>query len=298
MSGAQLFDESDIQVVSINPEGTQRNGFEITGLKPGQYTISTKQKTIGTIYYLYANVKNGSGEYGKAQYIVTSVSIDNVAISISSGDTLIIYDASASNSTEVSKDIFSEYGIMLNIGSVALPYEPHKPPQTVTLTADRPLTKWDKLEKRNGQWGWVYKSKRFTSNDMIGFSDIWMPSMVWRIKNKEDYVVQNKDFYCEYFKVVRASNAAGSGFSINMNDYPEIQTAVDMANFVNSKEGSELPVTVCAETIQETFVPLSASEQESMNALYTFRPTTVLSNDEGCEMSLTYKTKKSLEVTT
>ena len=30
--------------------------------------------------------------------------------------------------------------------------------QTVTLTADRPLTKWDKLEKRNGQWGWVYKS--------------------------------------------------------------------------------------------------------------------------------------------
>ena len=30
--------------------------------------------------------------------------------------------------------------------------------QTVTLTADRPLTKWDRLEKRNGQWGWVYKS--------------------------------------------------------------------------------------------------------------------------------------------
>ena len=30
--------------------------------------------------------------------------------------------------------------------------------QTVTLAADRPLTKWDRLEKRNGQWGWVYGS--------------------------------------------------------------------------------------------------------------------------------------------
>lgn len=30
--------------------------------------------------------------------------------------------------------------------------------RSVTLTSDRPLTKWDKLEKRNGQWGWVFKS--------------------------------------------------------------------------------------------------------------------------------------------
>ena len=35
--------------------------------------------------------------------------------------------------------------------------------QTVTLTSDRPLTKWDRLEKRNGQWGWVYKSAEIES---------------------------------------------------------------------------------------------------------------------------------------
>lgn len=43
--------------------------------------------------------------------------------------------------------------------------------QTVTLTADRPLTKWDKLEKRNGQWGWVYKSaeiKSYTDESVPG----------------------------------------------------------------------------------------------------------------------------------
>src|SRR5699024_5055303 len=47
---------------------------------------------------------------------------------------------------------------MLNPGSTPLPYTPYRTPQTVLLTSDRPLTKWDRLEKRNGQWGWVYKS--------------------------------------------------------------------------------------------------------------------------------------------
>ena len=50
----------------------------------------------------------------------------------------------------------------LGIGTEPLPYQPYKE-QTVTLTSDRPLTKWDKLEKRNGQWGWVYKSEEIES---------------------------------------------------------------------------------------------------------------------------------------
>ena len=37
-------------------------------------------------------------------------------------------------------------------------YAPYQD-QTVTLTSDRPLTKWDKLTKKDGQWGCVYKSE-------------------------------------------------------------------------------------------------------------------------------------------
>ena len=127
----------------------------------------------------------------------------------------------------------------LGIGTEPLPYQPYKE-QTVTLAADRPLTKWDKLEKRNGQWGWVYKSAEIES-----YTDESVPS--------------------EYYSTTgRLSTGA----------------------------------QVWYETTTETFVPLSESEQEQMNALYTFRPTTVLSNDAGCNMELTYKTKKSLEVAT
>lgn len=61
--------------------------------------------------------------------------------------------------TTVDDDVY----IMLNPGSTPLPYTPYRPPQTVTLQSDLPLTKWDKLEKRNGQWGWVYKSAEIES---------------------------------------------------------------------------------------------------------------------------------------
>lgn len=127
----------------------------------------------------------------------------------------------------------------LGIGTEPLPYQPYKE-QTVTLTSDRPLTKWDKLKKRNGQWGWVYKSAEIES-----YTDESVPG--------------------EYYSTTGQLSVGAQ---------------------------------VWYETATETFVPLSESEQEQMNALYTFRPTTVLSNDCDCNMTLTYKTKKSLEVAT
>lgn len=132
--------------------------------------------------------------------------------------------------------IINRYDVMVNIGVRPLPYQPYKE-QTVTLTADRPLTKWDRLEKRNGQWGWVYKSEEIES-----YTDESVPG--------------------EYFSTTG-----------------QLSTGAQ----------------VWYETTTETFVPLSESEQEAMNALHTFRPTTVLSNDCDCNMSLTYKTKKSMQ---
>lgn len=46
-----------------------------------------------------------------------------------------------------------------NVGTALMDYEPHKKPQFLTLTSDRPLTKWDKLVEQDGQIGWLYKHK-------------------------------------------------------------------------------------------------------------------------------------------
>lgn len=45
-------------------------------------------------------------------------------------------------------------------GTVATKYEPYKEPQAVQLQLDSPLTKWDKIEKRDGIWGIVRKSDK------------------------------------------------------------------------------------------------------------------------------------------
>ena len=108
--------------------------------------------------------------------------------------------------------------------------------QTVTLTAGRPLTKWDRMEKRNGQWGWVYKSAEIES-----YTDESVPG--------------------EYYSTTG-----------------QLSTGAQ----------------VWYETATETFAPLSESEQKAMNSLYTYRPTTVLSNQQDCDMTLTYKTRKGV----
>lgn len=275
-TGAQLFDYQNIQNMITGASGKQRNGEEISGLPAGQYTISSRQKTIGTICYLYAVVKTASGEFGSAIYIVTNSNIITQTVTINNGDSIIIYDGQ-NHTLELSKSLFEEYGIMLNAGSTALPWEPYTggapspspdypqeivsagnwneeaqkweykititnaqtdpdKNQSVTLTADRPLTKWDKLEKRNGQWGWVYKSVEIES-----YTDESVPG--------------------EYFSTTG-----------------QLSTGAQ----------------VWYETTTETFAPLTTAEQEAMNGLYTYRPTTVLSNQQDCDMTLTYKTRKGM----
>lgn len=186
---------------------------------------------------------------------------------------------------------------MLNPGTTALPYTPYRPPQTVTLTADRPLTKWDKLEKRNGQWGWVYKSgvKQLISDmniiknpegtyQVTNFAKVDRNRLAESLSTHFIYKLATTEYGNFWF------DSAGTGLRFRMSQF---QTIEEVKDWLQENE-----VYFAFPNAEETFVPLSAAEQEAMNALHTFRPTTVLSNDCECSMSLTYKTKKSLEVTT
>lgn len=172
--------------------------------------------------------------------------------------------------------------------------------QTVLLTSDRPLTKWDKLEKRNGQWGWLYKSAEIV---LDGSED-----ENWNVTASSKYTFKIDingamfiNSFCDRY-ICKLASWASNDFGIySDNGYntkyfrppsADVETVEQWKTFL-----SQNPLTVVCETAEETFVPLSESEQEAVNALYTFRPTTVLSNDCGCNMTLTYKTKKSLEVT-
>lgn len=175
-------------------------------------------------------------------------------------------------------------------------WEPYKPPQTVTLTSDRPLTKWDKLEKRNGQWGWVYKSiiaEYDGSADEVWtyISDDTSSRVYTRISGVDG------ESFCDKFIEGIALNEGyydiADSIYLRFNVHNIAESASSWKTWLQSN-----PITVWCETDTKTFVPLSETEQTQMNALHTNRPTTALSNNQDCEMSLTYKTRKSMEVTT
>lgn len=191
--------------------------------------------------------------------------------------------------------------------------------QSLTLQSDRPLTKWDKLGKRNGQWGWVYKSAEivldgtekytgsvdyvsdFSSNCYTVISNMardgYTNAFMNRLSNidyswsQRDAIGFSKNFSQLHVRISNSDLGTTGESSVS-----EITDAMKAYMAQQYEDGN--PFIALYETAEETFVPLSESEQEQMNELYTFRPTTVLSNDCGCNMTLTYKTKKSLEVTT
>lgn len=168
--------------------------------------------------------------------------------------------------------------------------------QAVTLTADRPLTKWDKLEKRNGQWGWVYGSVESDMSSEVTWvihpgyeqetSNLFRGAM-----SGVDKIDSTDMVFCNILPYHQTSAVDVNGiYSLSNYFFARIVGIKSLEDFQEKILGGK----ILAKLSTETFVPLSESEQEAMNALHTFRPTTVLSNDEGCEMSLTYKTKKSM----
>ena len=169
--------------------------------------------------------------------------------------------------------------------------------QTVTLTSDRPLTKWGKLEKRNGQWGWVYKSMEIT----LDGSEEWGVYAAYEgfsVVHIFDTLRLRAEGFCESFICETAQYNVGKyvGLWLGANNYNVYAIRVPQYNEELTDSGlqdwkdwlSENPITILTYADEETFAPLSESEQEAMNALRTYYPTTMLDNDQGCDMALTY----------
>lgn len=200
---------------------------------------------------------------------------------------------------------FNLDSIQFEIGDAITEYEEPKELQTVTLQSERQFTKWDKLEKRNGQWGWAYKSNKV----ILGGNS----SESWSTYNPtsegtsffitlSDSQIGYKRSLCDKYKNVNGSwNQSNkdryniySDHSSNHSKYfrppnLEVTTIEQWRIWLQNN-----PLTLWYETESETFTPLSSAEQESMNALHTHYPTTILQNFQNCNMSLTYKTRNSL----
>lgn len=193
--------------------------------------------------------------------------------------------ASISNArASIDSKIQMEYGTAMN------EFEQYHQPQTLTLTSDRPLTKWDRLVEQGGQIGWLYKSKIIdgfdgqSSNITLGGKqgEVQHFSVVFTdVPNGNG----NGDIYVDRYRAIAMSyTKAEFGICCNWNIGVKFFSAPN-ENVTTVQEFKtwlvENPLKIAYETTNPEFVPLPQSEQNAIRALKTYYPTTVITADGG-----------------
>lgn len=164
--------------------------------------------------------------------------------------------------------------------------------QTLTLTSDRPLTKWDRLVEQGGEIGWLYQSNTV----VIDGSETWVKSNTPEntffstdIKNKSGRINTS---LCKTYKNNGdpVFNEKYEGKYCIYSDHPT--NGVDDTCFRPPNETvttttqwkewlAENPIEICYQAQSKEFGPLPQSEQNAIRALKTYYPTTVITVDGG-----------------
>ncbi len=220
------------------------------------------------------------------------------------------------------RKILERFDIQCEFGEIQTEYQPYKE-QTITLTSDRPITKWDKLVEQDGQIGWLYASKKYviTGNEIFehrsGYDQDAYTNRFIVINDLFVNRLNDKQIaYCKILKRVQyiyAQNKLEEGIDTNVNQL-HIKLSNDRIGVLSSDD-TETRTTKITEYIKNTytdgieimymsnnsvFVPLPQSEQDAIRALKTYYPTTVVSVDGGevyggVEVTYTADTKNYID---
>lgn len=170
--------------------------------------------------------------------------------------------------------------LQVEYGNVATPYQPYKE-QTITLTSDRPITKWDKLVEQGGQYGWLYKHKIIED-----FSTLVKDTEPIYGNDGGKYFsvsLQNASLNYDRSKIYSEVGVYGKDNKIHYIPQPMMVNAIihvsDTDTIMTAKE--HMHYKVIYETTESQFVPLPQSEQSAIRALKTYYPTTIITADGG-----------------
>lgn len=191
--------------------------------------------------------------------------------------------------------------IQVEKGTERTVYEPYKDPQVIAIPLDRPFTKWDRLEKRDGVYGIVCKSKEVVfdgsgdeiwrnQTDLIGNTQFYITLDDSSIKNTPDFI---DNFYCDKFTKTSKTGDIAIGevrYGILKYTFAPVFKPKDEVNTLSLWRNllKENTIKVTYITDAEEFVPLPEETQIALNALHTYYPTTIISNSEDCEMEVEY----------
>ena len=188
-------------------------------------------------------------------------------------------------------NILKEMDIQIELGETLTEYEPYKE-QTLTLTSDRPITKWDKLVEQDGQIGWLYQSNTVVIDGSETWSSSNVPEHIYFatvVNNKSGRIntslcktyknngepVFNKKHEGEYnIYSDHPTNGVSDTAFVPPNE--TVTTIPQWKEWLNAN-----PIEMLYKTKTTEFAPLPQSEQNAIRALKTYYPTTVITVDGG-----------------
>lgn len=167
--------------------------------------------------------------------------------------------------------------------------------QILTLTSDRPITKWDKLVEQGGQYGWLYQSEVKAYRGETAVSP-YKSGFYFLLNNKK---ITKGEGYCSELKQdVPYEKNPCINFNMESNTYAyTLNTQAIYGSSVSEiKEYLKIhPLHLVYKTEATEFVPLSESEQTQLRNLHSYIGTTNIMVDSGeipCGIKLTYRKEK------
>lgn len=167
-------------------------------------------------------------------------------------------------------------------GKDAAQYQPYTE-QTLTLTSDRPITKWDRLVEQGGEIGWLYNSVNETIDGKTGK---WSIQPASKIFYRTDITFPIAVPFCSELLGYDYSSVGykkDTGITINnlgilcITLPEEVELTLD----AYKQYLADNPLHVLYKGDSEEFVPLPEEEQNAIRALKAYYPTTVITADGG-----------------
>nr|DAI81844.1 MAG TPA: hypothetical protein [Caudoviricetes sp.] len=304
VTGKNLFDREKARDITnwIIKDGDGYAKFPIRVGKWNKATFSyTEKLTPGKGFYL-GIAQSDTGSAVGWLYHSTEINLNNNKLTVvAKGDCLYL----SCNKTSIQKFFDTIQTLQVEIGSEQTVYEPYTE-QTLTLTSDRPLTKWDKLVEQGGQIGWLYQSAIDSDvkpsrldlfpNGFSLFKDFGNGVYVYKVTNIKK-AIGFQTSLCEQFKNKDGSYSTGDLFCYS--DQPSMQMqyfVTDIPSLEEFKTWMEAnPLTMVYKTTQTEFIPLSESEQTQLRNLHSYNGTTNIIIDSGevpCGINVTYRKEK------
>lgn len=199
------------------------------------------------------------------------------------------------STNDISKFTDSIKTLQVEIGKTQTNFIPGKE-QSITITSDRPLTKFDKLVEQDGKIGWLYKSKIDTlpktgygirGADGNKYGVYFGKTGIFKDAITTSGSAEKDSNFFTHFKLGNpySSNGDIAWLYVNKPGTTDLRVrfADESINTVElfEKYMADKDIKILYETAQTEFIPLPEEEQDAIRKLKTYYPTSVITADGG-----------------